>query len=98
MSPRLKLIELPAATAAAFSALLAEKQLAMHKNVTNDCEDLLVFLLEFLRLRFSRMTSFASNRAFFAAASAVTAMVTVSHARRRRKQHTFEHKRTFHGF
>jgi len=58
------------ATVAAFSALLAKGQLAMHKEVTNDCKDLLVFLLEFLRLRFSRMTSFASNKAFFAVASA----------------------------
>jgi hypothetical protein len=61
------------ATAAALSALLAEEQLAVHQRVTNDCEDLLVFLLEFLRFRFSRMVSFASNKAFFAAASACTA-------------------------
>jgi hypothetical protein len=85
-----------AAAAAALSALLAKEQLARPKMVTNYCEDLLVFLLEFLRFRFSRMVSFASNKAFFAAASVVTAMVTVSHARLRRKQHTVEHKRTFH--
>jgi hypothetical protein len=86
-----------AAAAAALLALLAKDQLAMHKMVTDDCEDLLVFLLEFLRFRFSRMVSFASNKTFFAAASAVTAMVTISHARLQRKQHTFKHKRTFHG-
>jgi K+-transporting ATPase A subunit len=59
-----------AAAVAAFPALLAKEQSARHKKVTNDYEDLLVFLLEFLRFRFSRMTSFASNKAFFAAASA----------------------------
>jgi hypothetical protein len=85
------------AAAAALSALLAEEQLARPKTVTNYCEDLLVFLLEFLRFRFSRMVSFVSNNFFLSAASLTTAMVTVSHARLRKKQHTFEHKRTFHG-
>jgi len=81
----------------ALPALLSKEQLARHKKVTNDCEGLLVFLLEFLRLRFSRMTSFASNKAFFEAASAWITMVTISYAQLRRKQHTFEHERTFHG-
>jgi hypothetical protein len=59
-----------ASAAASFSALFAKERLAMHEVVTSHCDDLLVFLLEFLRFRFSRIMSFASNKVFFATASA----------------------------
>jgi hypothetical protein len=59
-----------ASAAASLSALFAKERLAMHEVVTSHCDDLLVFLLEFFRFRFSRIMSFASNNAFFATASA----------------------------
>jgi hypothetical protein len=71
--------------------------LARHQAITSNCDDVPVFLLEFLRVRFSRMMSLASNKAFFAAASARTTAVTVSHTQPQRKQHTLKHQSTLHG-